>query len=492
MDHPIGFSTNEVFYRRFEDDALPLSEADIPLRPENRRKTDRAFLFVFIACIAILIPFVIYTLIHADINKLKGLRESDVSPYADEFYAQINESDIEKIAWRITLASFISLGLTLIMAALFRYATSFVVWGILIVSWAYFFVGTVLLWTSNIESFAPKIVFTIITLALLFILIFMKDKIRLVTMLFREGTKATFDMQMVFSVPAVAIFLLLVVAVIWTTITIYMSTAGTESGDSGNISSDFVTVVLVFTSIVAFWVIQFISGVQYTIVSGAITKWYFTRNKDFLGDPVYTSLYNAIKYHMGTVALGSLIITIVATLRALIRVLLNNSRCRVFADCFMRYIDRFVRFFTKNAYIVTAMHGTPFIQSGKQAVKLLTLNICNTISINSIGDFVLGMSYVLVTALSALITYFLLADMKYDYRVLAILFVIGISLICCCTILGTFETAFSTLFLCVCQDFLINNGADKPYAMTRNLMEFLDESKKTFSKKIQEKGLPTI
>lgn len=74
-----------------------------------------------------------------------------------------------------------------------------------------------------------------------------------------------------------AIFLLLIVGAIFTTVTVYMSTAGIESGDSGNISSDFVTVVLVFNAIIAFWVMQFIFGVQYMIVSGAITKWYFTR-----------------------------------------------------------------------------------------------------------------------------------------------------------------------------------------------------------------------
>lgn len=48
-----------------------------------------------------------------------------------------------------------------------------------------------------------QIMFSIITMALLLVMVFMKDKVRLVTMLFREGTKATFDMQMIFSVPVV-------------------------------------------------------------------------------------------------------------------------------------------------------------------------------------------------------------------------------------------------------------------------------------------------
>lgn len=53
------------------------------------------------------------------------------------------------------------------------------------------------------------------------------------------------------------------------------------------------------------------------------------------------------------------------------------------------------------------MHGTPFVQSGRHAVKLLTLNICNTIAINSIGDFVVVMSRILLVGIAVALTYLL-------------------------------------------------------------------------------------
>lgn len=72
-------------------------------------------------------------------------------------------------------------------------------------------------------------------------------------------------------------FLLLVVAGIYVTVTVFMSTAGAEYADLTHVSNDFLIVVLILNSVIAFWVAQFISGIQYMIVSGAVTKWYFTR-----------------------------------------------------------------------------------------------------------------------------------------------------------------------------------------------------------------------
>lgn len=524
MDHPAGFQSNEVTYKRFEDDVTSLTEADIPLRPENRRKTDRAFTYIFATCMLLAIVLFLTTVI---IVSKHGVSRSSSSKFgmvttedaddtesfvsgpskfrmataehmgvSDSFIKRkVAKFDISEIGWKLALTSFISLGLTVLMAALYRHATAFVVWGILIVSWAYFFVITVILWYINIENIVLKLVCTFVTLLLLCVLVFMKDRVRLVTMLFKEATKATFDMQAVFAVPVVTILLLLVATSIYFAATMYMGYAGAATETSPEyISSDYTIGSIIFNTIITIWILEFFISIQYLIVSGAVSKWYFTRNKELLGNPVSTSFYVTMRYHIGTAALGSLIITIVAVIRAILRYLSQNSRFRVLVNCCMAHIENFIRFFTKNALIVTAMHGTPFFKSGKHAVKLLTLNLCNTIAINSLGDFVLSMSAVLIVGLSVGISFFILdlgnMDSEYVYYCLA--FVIILSLICSSAVLGTFETSFSTMFLCVCQDFLINNGNDKPYAMTRDLMEFLDDSKKVFAKTIEKKNLPKI
>lgn len=49
-----------------------------------------------------------------------------------------------------------------------------------------------------------------------------------------------------------------------------------------------------------------------------------------------------------------------------------------------------------------------------------------------------------------------------------------------------------TIFLCFCKDLEENNGIAKPYFMSRNLMEFVENSKKFESNKKKCYIIPTI
>ena len=53
------------------------------------------------------------------------------------------------------------------------------------------------------------------------------------------------------------------------------------------------------------------------VIAGAVAKWYFTMNKkdDLPLAPVSQSFMRTVRYHMGSVALGSLIIAIVQFVR---------------------------------------------------------------------------------------------------------------------------------------------------------------------------------
>lgn len=72
--------------------------------------------------------------------------------------------------------------------------------------------------------------------------------------------------------------------------------------------------------------------------------------------PIRASFYNLIRYHLGTVAIGSLIITVVAIIRALIRGLMNNKQAKILVDCCLGYIEDFLKYLTKNAYIQTGTY----------------------------------------------------------------------------------------------------------------------------------------
>lgn len=49
-----------------------------------------------------------------------------------------------------------------------------------------------------------------------------------------------------------------------------------------------------------------------------------------------------------------------------------------------------------------------------------------------------------------------------------------------------------TIFICFCEDFEENNGIEKPYFMSQNLMKFVENSRKFKSNKEKRYMIPTI
>lgn len=77
-----------------------------------------------------------------------------------------------------------------------------------------------------------------------------------------------------------------------------------------------------------FWMSQFIVGCQHVCIAGAVATWFFTRNKATLDWPLSRSLGRLLRYHLGTVALGALIIAFVKVLRMVFRVFQVFWECR--------------------------------------------------------------------------------------------------------------------------------------------------------------------
>jgi hypothetical protein len=64
-----------------------------------------------------------------------------------------------------------------------------------------------------------------------------------------------------------------------------------------------------------------------------------------------------------------------------------------------------MKYLARNAYIIVALNGTPLIESGKKAFRLLASNLLDVIALNKFGDFVLFVGKFFVTAISGLVCY---------------------------------------------------------------------------------------
>lgn len=83
-------------------------------------------------------------------------------------------------------------------------------------------------------------------------------------------------------------------------------------------------------------------------------------------------------------------------------------------------LERFIKYLVKNAYIIVAKDGTPFFDSGRKAVDLLTNNLINVIALNTVAHFVLFLGKALVLTIVGVVTYELLvvSDGNIDlYRI---------------------------------------------------------------------------
>lgn len=115
-----------------------------------------------------------------------------------------------------------------------------------------------------------------------------------------------------------------------------------------------------FNIIVLLWVFEFIIDCQHMIIAGTVATWFFTRNKNNLSSPISTSTGYLLNYHLGSVAMGSLIITTVKTIGYSINIIgqyLQKSRHLVHKLIYLlfkslfRYVQRFLEFLTRNAYV---------------------------------------------------------------------------------------------------------------------------------------------
>lgn len=74
-------------------------------------------------------------------------------------------------------------------------------------------------------------------------------------------------------------------------------------------------------------------------------------------------------------------------------------------DCITGLLEELFQFFVRNAYIIVALEGTPFLDSGKRAFHLIVDNLSNIIALNKISDYVLFMIRLFVVLIAGFVGY---------------------------------------------------------------------------------------
>ena len=122
-----------------------------------------------------------------------------------------------------------------------------------------------------------------------------------------------------------------------------------------------------------------------------------------------------VRYHLGSVCLGSMLITLVKVIKMIIKAFkrkasegTSSAFVQMLFACsewLFEKLEKVVKYLIRNAYIIVAKDGTPLYDSGKKAFGLIFKNLQDVLLLNLLGDFTLFLGKVFVTAITTFIGY---------------------------------------------------------------------------------------
>jgi hypothetical protein len=217
-----------------------------------------------------------------------------------------------------------------------------------------------------------------------------------------------------------------------------------------------VSVFLIFSF---YWVSQVLQNIVHVSCSGTFATWYFLSN-NMPANPTAKALRRALTYSFGSICLGSLLVALIKTIRAIVRSL-RNSRFALLAcliDCILSCLDGLLQYFNKYAFVYVAIYGSTFWTAAKQTFQMFKDTGFMAIVNDSITGTVFGMSSFIGAILAAILGA-LISLIWVDSIILVIIisFFIGYTMIF--QVMQTLESGVATIFVAFAED---------PHALQRN------------------------
>ncbi|XP_046874606.1 choline transporter-like protein 4 [Hypomesus transpacificus] len=380
---------------------------------------------------------------------------------------------------------------------------------------------------------------------ILLTLIFLRTRILIAIALIQESSKAVSHMMSTLLYPLVTFILLVVCVAYWGTTALYLATSGgpvykvvalnssQEGCSSINGTEDcdpltFNSTTYQFCSsarcifikyntegllqrnlfnlqiynVVAFlWCVNFVLALGQCTLAGAFASYYwaFSKPADIPTFPLSQAFIRTLRYHVGSLAFGALILTLVQMVRIILEYLDHKTRaaqnpCARFLMCCLKCcfwcLEKFIKFLNRNAYIMVAIYGKNFCVSAKNAFMLLMRNIIRVVVLDKVTDLLLFFGKLLVVGGVGILSFFFFSGRiplpndtfrfeTLNYYWMPIITVVVGSYLIAHGFFSVYNMGVDTLFLCFLEDLERHDGSiQKPYFMSKNLMKILNKSNK--------------
>mmetsp|Transcript_33273 Transcript_33273/g.83821 ORF Transcript_33273/g.83821 Transcript_33273/m.83821 type:complete len:809 (+) Transcript_33273:563-2989(+) len=233
------------------------------------------------------------------------------------------------------------------------------------------------------------------------------------------------------------------------------------------------------------WTVQFILGYGYVSLAGAVGHFYWYRGDSALMPkaPILRGMWNAARYHLGSIALGSLILAVIQFVRILLEYIDRKTKrlsdtnplmkwCMCCVKCCMWCLEKVVKFINRNAYIMMAIKGTSYCTSAGRAVGLILSNALRLIAVTIVGDSLIFLGKLCVVGACGVVAFFLAGSELYSSPiknpdtyltspVAPIVLTVIVAYMCASVFFQVYEMSVDTILLCFCEDCDVNGEEPK-------------------------------
>ncbi|XP_075730498.1 choline transporter-like protein 1 isoform X1 [Rhipicephalus microplus] len=391
----------------------------------------------------------------------------------------------------------VAIGLSVVALFLLRYCVALLVWLLLAMVSLGCVGGTCYLWfTWNARRrnaqpnqgawLVAAIAGTTGMVLLMLTVLVLRKRIQLVTALFGEAGKALTAMPGLLLQPA---WTLCFCVVIWAAGAVAMLVLLTAGDAAVAKEGADVTVLLRQDSLLRLgpwylllalcWLLQVAVSCQEVVVAGAAADWYFYRGTGWSAQ--CASLWRLMRYHLGSVLLGSLLVAIARVLKLACKFASRRKPDKKTACCLCSCCSiAALRFLNRNAFIMLAARGYSLCRAASEAWQLLSRNALRVATVNCVGDFVLLLAKASVVAGTTLAGH-RLTEAKVGHLLwgpwapltAGALF----SFLVAHCFLSVYEMTLDTLFLCFChQSEEIERAGVSTIAVPDALAAFVEKS----------------
>lgn len=260
----------------------------------------------------------------------------------------------------------------------------------------------------------------------------------------------------------------------------------------------FMTYLQLYNVFCFLWCANFVIALGQCTLAGAFASFYWAYNKpaDIPMFPLCESFIRTLRYHIGSLAFGALILTLVQIIRIILEYIDHKTRSAQnrFAKfllcclkCCFWCLEKFVKFLNRNAYIMIAIYGKNFCASAKNAFMLIMRNIVRVVVLDKVTDLLMLFGKLMVVGGVGVLSFFFFSGrislpgsdfntQSLNYYWTPIITVIIGSYLIAHGFFSVYNMCVDTLFLCFLEDLERNDGSpEKPYFMSKSLMKILNK-----------------